>query len=151
MSLSVRQRQTPSSTSRWKRRPPKEREAMTIREIADILQARWVCCEEAADTPVRYAFASDMMSDVLAYVQEDTLLLTGLVNDQSIRTAEMLDLPCVVYVRGKNPHKQTIVRAIELGMPALSTQYTMFEACGRLYAAGLGAVEIEDLDGEFSL
>ena len=124
---------------------------MTIREIAGVLDAVWLCCEEEGDRVVQSAFASDMMSDVLAYVQEDTLLLTGLVNDQSIRTAEMLDLPCVIYVRGKNPHRQTIERAIDLGMPALSTQYTMFEACGRLYAAGLGAVEIEDLDGEFSL
>ena len=124
---------------------------MTIREIADILQARWVCCEEAADTPVRYAFASDMMSDVLAYVQEDTLLLTGLVNSQAIRTAEMLDLPCVVFVRGKNPHMDAIARARQLGMPALSTQYTMFEACGRLYNAGLRPVEIEDFDGELIL
>ncbi|MBQ8619876.1 MAG: hypothetical protein IJ418_20530 [Clostridia bacterium] len=124
---------------------------MTIREIAQVLQATWLCCEEEGDRVVQSAFASDMMSDVLAYVQEDTLLMTGLVNDQSIRTAEMLDLPCVVYVRGKNPHQQTIERAIDLGMPALSTQMTMFEACGRLYAAGLAAVEIEDLDGELEL
>lgn len=124
---------------------------MTIREIASVLEANWLCCEEEGERVVQSAFASDMMSDVLAYVQEDTLLLTGLVNDQSIRTAEMLDLPCVVYVRGKNPHRQTIERAIDLGMPALSTQYTMFEACGRLYAAGLSAVGIEDLDGEFEL
>ena len=122
---------------------------MTIREIAGVLNAVWLCCEEEGERVIQSAFASDMMSDVLAYVQEDTLLLTGLVNDQSIRTAEMLDLPCVVYVRGKNPHKQTIERAIDLGIPALSTQYTMFEACGRLYAAGLAAVEIEDLDGDF--
>ncbi len=128
-----------------------ERNAMTIREIASVLEANWLCCEEEGERVVQSAFASDMMSDVLAYVQEDTLLLTGLVNDQSIRTAEMLDLPCVVYVRGKNPHRQTIERAIDLGMPALSTQYTMFEACGRLYAAGLSAVGIEDLDGEFEL
>lgn len=128
-----------------------ERNEMTIREIAGILKATWLCCEEEGERVIQSAFASDMMSDVLAYVQEDTLLLTGLVNDQSIRTAEMLDLPCVVYVRGKNPHRQTIERAIDLGMPALSTQYTMFEACGRLYAAGLSAVEIEDLDGEMSL
>ena len=128
-----------------------ERNAMTIREIAQVLQATWLCCEEEGDRVVQSAFASDMMSDVLAYVQEDTLLMTGLVNDQSIRTAEMLDLPCVVYVRGKNPHQQTIERAIDLGMPALSTQMTMFEACGRLYAAGLAAVEIEDLDGELEL
>ena len=126
-----------------------ERNKMTIREIAGVLNAVWLCCEEEGERVIQSAFASDMMSDVLAYVQEDTLLLTGLVNDQSIRTAEMLDLPCVVYVRGKNPHKQTIERAIDLGIPALSTQYTMFEACGRLYAAGLAAVEIEDLDGDF--
>ena len=124
---------------------------MTIREIAGVLQATWLCCEEERERVVHTAFASDMMSDVLAYVQEDTLLLTGLVNSQSIRTAEMLDLPCVVFVRGKNPHRDTIERARDLGMPALSTQYTMFEACGRLYAAGLSAVEIEDIDGELEL
>ena len=95
---------------------------MTSREIAGVLDATWLCCQEEGDRVVQSAFASDMMSDVLAYVQEDTLLLTGLVNDQSIRTAEMLDLPCVVYVRGKNPHRQTIERAIDLGMPAQSTR-----------------------------
>lgn len=124
---------------------------MTVKEIAAVLGAQWLCCEEEGDRVVHSAFASDMMSDVLAYVQEDTLLLTGLVNSQSIRTAEMLDLPCVVFVRGKNPHRDAIERAQEMGMPALSTQYTMFESCGRLYAAGLKPVEIEDLDGELIL
>ena len=124
---------------------------MTVKEIAQVLDAQWLCCPEEGDRPIRFAFASDMMSDVLAYVQEDTLLLTGLVNSQSIRTAEMLDLPCVVFVRGKNPHRDAIERARELGMPALSTQYTMFESCGKLYAAGVCPVEIEDLDGEISL
>ena len=124
---------------------------MTIKEIAAVLDAQWLCCQEEGDRPIRSAFASDMMSDVLAFVQEDTLLLTGLVNSQSIRTAEMLDLPCVVFVRGKNPHLDAIERAKAIGMPALSTQYSMYEACGRLYAAGLAAVDIEDLDGELIL
>ena len=124
---------------------------MTVKEIAAVLDAQWLCCQEEGDRPVRSAFASDMMSDVLAFVQEDTLLLTGLVNSQSIRTAEMLDLPCVVFVRGKNPHRDAIERAKAIGMPALSTQYSMYEACGRLYAAGLAAVDIEDLDGELIL
>jgi predicted transcriptional regulator len=124
---------------------------MTVREIAAVLDAQWLCCQEEGDRVIHTAFASDMMSDVLAYVQEDTLLLTGLVNSQAIRTAEMLDLPCVVFVRGKNPHMDAIARARQLGMPALSTQYTMFEACGRLYNAGLRPVEIEDLDGELIL
>ena len=124
---------------------------MTVKEIAQILDAQWLCGQEEGDRVVHYAFASDMMSDVLAYVQEDTVLLTGLVNSQSVRTAEMLDLPCVVFVRGKNPHRDAIERARELGMPALSTQYTMYESCGRLYSAGLKPVEIEDLDGELIL
>ena len=124
---------------------------MTVKEIAQILDAQWLCGQEEGDRVVHYAFASDMMSDVLAYVQEDTVLLTGLVNSQSVRTAEMLDLPCVVFVRGKNPHQDAILRARELGIAALSTQYTMFESCGRLYSAGLKPVEIEDLDGELIL
>ena len=124
---------------------------MTVREIARVLEAQWLCCEDEGDRVIHTGFASDMMSDVLAYVQEDTLLLTGLVNSQAIRTAEMLDLPCVVFVRGKNPHKDAIMRAKQLGMPALSTQYSMFEACGKLYAAGLKPVDIEDLDGELIL
>ena len=124
---------------------------MTVKEIAAVLDAQWLCCEEEGDRTIHSAFASDMMSDVLAYVQEDTLLLTGLVNSQSIRTAEMLDLPCVVFVRGKQPHQDAIERAQELGMPALSTKYSMFESCGRLYASGLKPVEIEELDGELIL
>ena len=124
---------------------------MTVKEIAQILDAQWLCGQEEGDRVVHYAFASDMMSDVLAYVQEDTVLLTGVVNSQSVRTAEMLDLPCVVFVRGKNPHQDAILRARELGMVALSTQYTMFESCGKLYTAGMKAVEIEDYDGDFVL
>ena len=124
---------------------------MTVKVIAQILDAQWLCGQEEGDRVVHYAFASDMMSDVLAYVQEDTVLLTGLVNSQSVRTAEMLDLPCVVFVRGKNPHQDAILRARELGIAALSTQYTMFESCGKLYTAGMKAVEIEDYDGDFVL
>lgn len=121
---------------------------MTVREIAEILNAKILCCDEHASRQVRSAFASDMMSDVLAFVQEDTLLLTGLINSQSVRTAEMLDLPCIVFVRGKNPHQDGIERAKAIGLPALSTQMTMYEACGRLLAAGLPPVDIEDYDGE---
>ena len=124
---------------------------MTVKEIAQILDAQWLCGQEEGDRVVHCAFASDMMSDVLAYVQEDTVLLTGLVNSQSVRTAEMLDLPCVVFVRGKNPHQEAILRARELGMAALSTQYTIYESCGKLYTAGMKAVEIEDYDGDFVL
>ncbi len=121
---------------------------MTIREIAGILDAKWLCCEDEADRVVRYAFASDMMSDVLAHVGEDTMLLTGLINSQSVRTAEMLDVPCLVFVRGKIPHKDAVQRAELIGLPMLLTACSMFEACGRLYAAGMGAVALEEYNGD---
>ena len=120
---------------------------MNIREIARILDARWICCEEDADGIVRYAFASDMMSDVLAHVGMDTMLLTGLINSQSVRTAEMLDVPCMVFVRGKLPHKDTVQRAELIGLPLMVTNYSMYEACGRLYAAGLEPSPLGALNG----
>ena len=121
---------------------------MTIREIAGILDARWLCCEEEADREVQFAFASDMMSDVLAHVTEDTMLLTGLINSQSVRTAEMLDVPCLVFVRGKKPHQDAVARARQIGLPTLMTSCSLFEACGRLYAAGMGALKLADYNGD---
>ena len=121
---------------------------MTIREVARILDARWVCCEEAADQEVQYAFASDMMSDVLAHVSEDTMILTGLINSQSVRTAEMLDVPCLVFVRGNVPQQDAVIRARQIGLPMLLTSCSLFEACGRLYTAGMRACKLEAYNGE---
>ena len=117
---------------------------MTIREIAGILDAKWLCCEEEGDREIKAVFASDMMSDVLAYVQEDTLLLTGLVNSQSIRTCEMLDMPGIVFVRGNDPQPDAIAKAIEISLPAIRSPMTMFEVCGRLYEAGLRPISLGD-------
>ena len=121
---------------------------MTIREIANILDAAWISGEDGAEQQIRYAFASDMMSDVLAFAEDDTMLLTGLINIQAVRTAEMLDIPCLVFVRGKNPNEDAVRRARALGLPTLMTHYSMFEACGRLYAAGIGCLDLADLDGD---
>ena len=121
---------------------------MTIREVAQLLNARWICCEEDADTEILYAFASDMMSDVLAHVSEDTMLLTGLINSQSVRTAEMLDVPCLVFVRGKMPHQDAVARARQIGLPTLVTSCSLFEACGRLYQAGMGVCKLADYNGD---
>ena len=110
---------------------------MTIREVARILDARWICCEENADTEIRYAFASDMMSDVLAFVKEQAVLLTGLCNAQVIRTAEMMDIVCIVFVRSKKPDENMIEMANEREIPLLCTGHRMFSACGMLYEKGL--------------
>ncbi|MDO4741278.1 MAG: DRTGG domain-containing protein [Eubacteriales bacterium] len=117
---------------------------MTVREIADLLQAECLCCPGECERVIHSAFASDMMSDVLAYVQEDTLLLTGLVNSQSVRTCEMLDVPCVVFVRGKDPLPDAIVKAKEIDLPVLKSPYSMFEACGLLYQAGIRGVNLTE-------
>jgi len=83
-------------------------------------------------------YASDLMSDILSYSKPGSLLLTGLINSQTVRTAEMVEIAVVCFVHGKLPHKETIKLAQQNELPLLTTKYSMFEACGRLYsAAGL--------------
>ena len=76
---------------------------MTIKTIRDLLGAEILCGEESLEKDIHSASGSDMMSDVLAYVKDQAVLLTGLVNAQVIRTAEMMDMVCIVFVRSKRP------------------------------------------------
>ncbi len=116
---------------------------MTLREIQKILQAEVICCEDCLDIEILTAGGSDLMSDVLAFGQPGLLLLTGLTNVQSVRTAEIIDAKAIIYVRGKRPQEGSIELAKEKGIPILSTKHMMYTACGLLYSAGLvGVVEI---------
>lgn len=110
---------------------------MKIREIKSILNAELICGEEFLDNEVFTACGSDMMSDVLAYVKEQAVLLSGLVNPQVVRTAEMMDMKCIVFVRGKRPDIDMIDLAVERDIVLLGTSLEMFTACGLLYKAGL--------------
>ena len=110
---------------------------MKIREIANLLEADICTGEELLDSEVHSACGSDMMSDVLAYVKDQAVLLTGLLNTQVIRTAEMMDMRCVVFVRGKMPTDEIINLAKSSGIALLTTKERMYVACGRLYSAGL--------------
>ena len=110
---------------------------MKIREIRDLLNAEVLCGECHLDRDVLSACGSDMMSDVLAFVKNQAALLTGLVNPQVIRTAVMMDMTCIVFVRSKQPSAQMIEFAEENGLTVLTTPLRMYEACGKLYAAGL--------------
>ena len=110
---------------------------MKISTIKDLLEAKVICCEEGLERHVYSACGSDMMSDVLAYVKDQAVLLTGLVNSQVIRTAEMMDMNCIVFVRSKMPTAEMIELAKENGMIILSTEKRMYEACGLLYSNGL--------------
>ena len=107
---------------------------MKISTIKDLLDAKVICCEEGLSRHVYSACGSDMMSDVLAYVKDQAVLLTGLVNSQVIRTAEMMDMNCIVFVRSKMPTAEMIELAKENGMIILSTEKRMYEACGLLYS-----------------
>lgn len=110
---------------------------MKIAEIMKVLNADIVCGEAHLDSDVISACGSDMMSDVLAFVKVQAALLTGLVNPQVIRTAEMMDMKCIVFVRGKKPDAEMLSLADLKGIPVLCTDYDMFSACGLLYSAGL--------------
>ena len=111
---------------------------MKIRQIAELLDAEIFCCEELLDTEVLAACGSDMMSDVLAYVKDQAVLLTGLINSQVVRTAMMMDMRCLVFVRNKRPTQEMIDLARENRIVVLGTQTRMYESCGKLYDAGLG-------------
>jgi len=113
---------------------------MVIRKIAELLEAEVVLGQDKLDMEVDMAFSSDMMSDVLAYVTGRTLLLTGMVNEHVIRTAEMVDLECIVFVRGKKPSPAIIEAAEESGMVLLSTTHTLYCTSGILYTNGLAGI-----------
>ena len=114
---------------------------MKIRDIKELLNAEILCYPEGLDKEVNSACGSDMMSDVLAYVKDQAVLLTGLLNSQVIRTAEMMDMICVVFVRSKKPTDEMLELAKEHQMVVLSTDLRMYDACGKLYQAGLGSGE----------
>jgi predicted transcriptional regulator len=110
---------------------------MLLQEIKDVLEAEVFCGEEYLKRDAQSACGSDLMSDVLAFGQEQSVLLTGLLNPQVIRTAEMMDICCVVFVRGKAPDEQMIKLAQEKEIVLMSTQNHMYSACGKLYCGGL--------------
>ncbi|MBE7055000.1 MAG: hypothetical protein E7392_02665 [Ruminococcaceae bacterium] len=117
---------------------------MKLSQVKDILKAEVVVGEEFLDREVNSAFGSDLMSDVLAFVKDQALLLTGLVNGQVIRTAEMMDIKAIVFVRGKKPTEEIAELAKEYSMVIMSTDYTLYPSCGKLYCAGLVPKEVLD-------
>ena len=112
---------------------------MKIREIASLLGADVLCGDDLLEEEVQSACGSDMMSDVLAYVKDQGVLVTGLVNPQVIRTAMMMDMRCIVFVRNKRPSTDMLDLAREHHITVLASNSRMYEACGKLYASGLGS------------
>lgn len=110
---------------------------MKISTMKDLLDAEVLCCEENLGRHVYSACGCDLMSDVLAYVKDQAVLLTGLVNPQVIRTAEMMDMVCIVFVRSKLPTEEMLNLAKDSGIVIMQTKKRLYEACGILYSNGL--------------
>ena len=117
---------------------------MKISTIRDLLDADVVTGGDMLGEHVYSACGSDMMSDVLAYVKDQAVLLTGLVNTQVVRTAEMMDMRCIVFVRSKQPTAEIVELAKESGIVLLATPKRMYEACGILYSNGLVGNKVKE-------
>lgn len=115
---------------------------MRISEVAQILGAKVLCGDKKLrEIEVDYAFGADLMSDALAFVRGRTLFLTGMINQHTLRTADVLDIRCIVFVRGKEVPQEIIDVADEHDMILLYTDKTLFTCCGLLYEAGLRSVK----------
>jgi len=115
---------------------------MKLGKIVEILNAQVIqlSSESVLDNEYQYVFAADLMSDALALVcteSNETILLTGLANRQTLRTAEMLDVNTIIFVRNKNLNNSDIDLELELEFNLLTTSFSMYEACGLMYEVGL--------------
>jgi predicted transcriptional regulator len=114
---------------------------MNIQDLSTIVNGTLITHTSDLRRVAKGAFAADLMSDVLASIQPEAVLVTGLCNPQVVRTAHMADVTAIILVRGKNAPEETIALANEEEIPIISTPFGMFEACVRLNQAGLGSLE----------
>jgi predicted transcriptional regulator len=110
---------------------------MKIMEVVRLIDGQVLTTHLDPDLEIEGACGADLMSDVLAAVQPNAILITGLVNLQAIRTAHLADIAAIIFVRGKIPFENVVEFANEERIPLVSTCYGMFETCGRLYQAGI--------------
>jgi hypothetical protein len=114
---------------------------MNLQELLRIIEGDLIIPNVEPTREIKGGCGADLMSDVLASIQPEAVLLTGLCNPQVIRTAQMADVAAIVLVRGKQPPQETVDLAIREKIPLISTPFGMFEVCGRLHQAGLPSLE----------
>lgn len=114
---------------------------MKLSEIVNILEATVLVGNDQLDKEVTKAGASDLMSDILAGLSDECILLTGLITIQAIRTALVANVSAVVFVRSKNPPPEVIELAKELNVPILRSPYSMFVSCGKLHRSGITGLD----------
>jgi len=113
---------------------------MRLKNLVENIGGRVVCCEEHLDREIEYAYASDLMSDVLTVKCENLLLITGLANIQTVRTAEMSDLQAIIFVRNKRVNEDMIRLAQENCIVLIEYPGTMFRVSGQLSSIGIKPV-----------
>jgi predicted transcriptional regulator len=123
---------------------------MNVEELIKIIDGKLINPDADLASEIKGGCGADLMSDVLASIQPEAVLLTGLTNPQVIRTAQMADVAAIVLVRGKLPPQETIALANQERIPLITSPFGMFELCGRLYRAGLVSLEDSVADGAVS-
>lgn len=118
---------------------------MKLSEVLKVIEGKIITQNADMDMEIQMGCGADLMSDVLAFTHEGTLLMSGLTNPQVVRTAEMAGIRAIIFVRGKIPPPETVALAEEKGIPLLASKYTMFETCGRVYQAGLPSCGLFEL------
>ena len=114
---------------------------MRLDKIIQIVEGTVLNPTVSTEHEIKGGCGADLMSDVLAAIQPEAVLLTGLCNPQVVRTAQMADVRAIIFVRGKEPLPETLEIATEENIPIITSKYGMFELCGRLYRSGLRSFE----------
>ncbi|NJK95933.1 MAG: hypothetical protein HC905_14365 [Bacteroidales bacterium] len=113
---------------------------MKIKDIVSLLSGTVINGADMVNMEVDRGFASDLMSDVLTLQSENIVLITGLANVQTIRTAEMADISCIIFARNKKATSDIVELAIENDIVIIECPFSMFKTCGLLFGAGLKPV-----------
>lgn len=116
---------------------------MNVEEMIKLVNGKLLTPGVPLNREVKGGCGADLMSDVLASIKPEAVLLTGLCNVQVVRTAQMADVTAIVFVRGKMPASDTIELAAEENIPLITSPFGTFELCGRLFRAGLKSFEAE--------
>lgn len=119
---------------------------MTITEVQKALEAELIEETRRDDVVIVSACGADLMSDVMAFVKDQVLLMTGLINVQVIRTASLMDIEAICFVRGKSPNQAMIDMAVENDIVLMKTKLPLFLACGKLYEAGVTQGGVRKID-----
>jgi hypothetical protein len=116
---------------------------MTFDEIKALLDCHCILQHDSSPIDVQQAYATDLMSDILVSPKPGALLVTGLANNQAVRTSKVAGISAIVFVRNKKPSPETVRLSQEYNIPLLSTKLSMFEACGLLFSNGIKGISFE--------